>query len=268
MEDVTKIKSEIEEVINEFKDNHLQYKIDGQQIIGTRERQEDAFICLPTKMNIFACLADGIGGLQRGDMASLIACRSLLKQRFINSFDPQFLIDGFQSADRRVNKYIKQNQLKGSGCTLIGVWIENNQFYFCSIGDSLLYLYRQGKLQQINRRHNYKLYLDDLLYNKQISQYDYQINLNKKDVVISYIGKGDISLIDFNKEPIQLKSGDVILMFSDGVAGTVSNEEIQSIIMKNNNPATINTSIINLIKMRKKETQDNASIVTILKNKD
>ncbi len=266
--DVTKIKEDIENQINRIKDNYVEYKIEGQQIIGARERQEDTFICLPTKDNIFACLADGIGGLDRGDMASAISCQYLLKQRFINSFEHQFLIDGFQLADREVCRFANENQLNGSGCTLIGIWIIENQFYFCSIGDSLLYLYRQGKLQQLNRRHNYKLYLDDLLLNDQISNHDYQRNLNKKDVVISYIGKGNISLIDYNKEAICLKKDDVILMCSDGVTGTVSPDEIQKIISKNQNPSTINTSIINLIKIRKKPTQDNASIITILKMKE
>lgn len=269
MSSVEKILKDISETITKNQEENKDYKIDGMQYIGSRENQEDTIAYLKKKDQVFGCLADGIGGLEFGEIASALSCNTLLKTFLsVGNYDHDFLISGFQEADRRVTSYIKKNKLKGSGCTLIGVFIYKNELRFCSIGDSSIFLYRNGTLERMNRQHNYKLYLDDLLLKKQISDIDYQANLNKKDVVISYIGKNNISLIDFNKEAYALKPDDLILMCSDGILSAVSQEEIQSIIQHNSNPATINTSIINLVKMKKKNKQDNSSIITIYKRKD
>lgn len=265
--DVNKILDEINKEIVQYVDKKSSvYKIDGVQYIGTRKKQEDTIVYFQNYENLFACLADGIGGLEYGEIASAIACRELLgKCLKALSGDGGFLVNGFQDADRKVNAFIDNNNLRGSGCTLIGVWIDKHRLFFCSIGDSLLYLYRNGELKQLNRRHNYKLYLDDLLLSNKISNSDYQANLNKKDIVISYIGKGNISLIDFNKEGMLLEHGDVILICSDGVFNALDEADIKNIIDRNKNPATINSSIINLLRMKKKPKQDNTSIISIYK---
>lgn len=268
--DVNKILASIDNRLKEV-DQSTQciYKIDGKQYIGTRKNQEDTIVYFQSGEQAFGCLADGIGGLDFGEVASALACQTLL-EKCLKSYavDDCFLVNGFQEADRNVVKFVEQEGLKGSGCTLIGVWVDKHRMFFCSIGDSLLYLYRDDKLIQLNRRHNYKLYLDDLLYSNKISNQDYQNNLNKKDIVISYIGKGNISLIDFNREGMLLEKGDVILMCSDGVLSTITESDIAGIIKKNKNPATINTSIINFVRMKKNPKQDNTSIVTIYKEGD
>lgn len=268
--DANNILNEIKSYIYEFNEKkNMFYKIDGKQFIGSRKKQQDTITYFQTEEDIFSSLSDGIGGLECGEIASAIACRELVK-KCTQSYEVNetSLVNGFQEADRKVCSFVKENNLSGSGCTLISVWIKQHRLYFCSIGDSLLYLYRNGKLKQLNRRHNYKLYLDELLYSNKISNYDYQNNLNKQNVVISYIGKGTINLIDFNKDGMLLENGDVILMCSDGIFDALEEKDIKMIIDKNKNPATINSSIINLVKLKKNPKQDNVSVITIYKEGD
>lgn len=263
--DANKILEEIDNYLKQFPSiTNSKYKVDGIQYIGTRDIQEDTIVYFKTEQNVFACLADGIGGLEHGEIASALACKTILNKCLKNTMKEKlFLVNSFYEANQAVVDFVEENALSGSGCTLIGIWISSNRLSFCSIGDSLLYLYRDEKLIQLNRRHNYKLYLDNLLYLKKINNTDYQVNLSKKDVVISYIGKGEIDLIDFNKEGMLLKKGDVILMCSDGVLSAINEQEIEKIIGRNQNPATINSSIINLVRMKRNTKQDNTSIVTI-----
>lgn len=242
------------------------YKVDSVQYIGTRENQEDTIVTLTQDNRILACLADGIGGLEYGEIASALSCKTVLENYLTaEKIDSNFLLNVFNQADRNVLDFVKKEHLKGSGCTLITVCINNNEMYYCSIGDSSLFLYRDKKIKRINRQHNYKLYLDDLLFNQKISNFDYQNNLNKKDVVISYIGKGDISLIDYNKESFLLKPGDVIVICSDGVFNAIDEDLLLKVVNKNQNPATINTSVMNLIKIKRNVKQDNSSILSIYK---
>ena len=257
---------EMKKLIEQNSQDNIEYKVDGIQYIGTREDQEDTILTLTQTDQILTCLADGIGGLEFGEIASALSCQTILKSYLTaGKIDSDFLLNAFNQADRNVQSFTKKENLKGSGCTLITVCIIKNEMFYCSIGDSSLFLYRDRKLKRINRQHNYKLYLDDLLFNQKISNFDYQNNLNKKDVVISYIGKGDISLIDYNKEAFLLKPGDVIIMCSDGVFNALDENILLEVVNKNQNPATINTSVMNLIKIKRNIKQDNSSIVSIYK---
>ncbi len=260
---------DIENTINSLnKEKNKCFKIDGNQYIGLRENQEDTIAYYQQYDEIFASLSDGIGGLEDGEVASALSCKVMLENCINADFINQdSLVHYFNQADQTVRKYVDDNQLMGSGCTLVSVFIKNNEMFFCSVGDSFLYLYRDGELKQLNRRHNYKLYLDELLSSCQINNDDYQANLDKKNVVISYIGKGNLNLLDFNQKEISLKKNDVIILLSDGVFNAINEDELIMIIKKNNNPATINTSIMNLIKMRKIQKQDNVSIISILNEK-
>lgn len=263
---VNNILEKLKETIQKNQEDNDAYKIDGIQYIGTRENQEDTIAFLSQKNGVFACLGDGIGGLDYGEMASALSCQTLLNNYLIaEKIDSDFLLNAYNQADREVLNFVKKNSLKGSGCTLITACIQKNELYFCSIGDSSVFLYRKGKLQKINRQHNYKLYLDDLLMNDKISHFDYQNNLDKKDVVISYIGKGDTSLIDYNKKGFLLKPGDVIVICSDGIFNAIDEDTLLEVIKKNPNPSTINTSVMNLIKIKRNKRQDNSSIISIYK---
>ena len=266
MLDQKEIIDEIKTLIEQNSQNNSEYKVDGIQYIGTRENQEDTIVTFTQKEQIMICLADGIGGLEYGEIASSLACKTIL-QNYITAekIDSSFLLNAYNQADRNVLDFVKQYQLKGSGCTLITVCINKNEMYYCSIGDSSLFMYRDHKIKRINRQHNYKLYLDDLLEHQKISNFDYQNNLNKKDVVISYIGKGDISLIDYNRDAFKLKPGDVIIACSDGVFNAIDENMLLAVVNKNQNPATINTSVMNLIKIKRNIKQDNSSIISIYK---
>ena len=257
---------EMANIIDQNSQNNSEYKVEGVQYIGTREDQEDTILTLTQTDQILTCLADGIGGLEFGEIASALSCKTVLESYLMaEKIDSDFLLDAYNKADRNVQDFAKKKNLKGSGCTLVTVCINKNEMFYCSIGDSSLFLYRDKKIKRINRQHNYKLYLDDLLSKQQISDFDYQNNLNKKDVVISYIGKGDISLIDYNKEAFLLKPGDVIIMCSDGVFNAMDENMLLEVVNKNPNPASINTSVMNLIKIKRNIKQDNSSIISIYK---
>ena len=268
MEDREKILQKINDLTNEYNENNDYYKISTIQYLGTRENQEDTVSYITQKENVFACLADGIGGLEFGEIASGLSVLTLLKH-FItySSINNQFLVSAMQDADRRVMQFIEDNHLSGSGCTTIGIFINKNDLFFSSVGDSSVFLFRNNQLQLLNRHHNYKLYLDEMLQKERISIKDYRVNLNKKDVVISYIGKGELRLLDFNKQGFKLKEGDILLICSDGLLSALSNELIIEVIKKNKNPTTITTSLMNLVRMKRREKQDNTSIITILKER-
>ena len=56
----------------------------------------------------------------------------------------------------------------------------------------------------------------------------------KGEALISYLGIGNLSLIDYSKAPLPLHSEDVIVLMSDGVYRLLPDEEIKRVIMNFN----------------------------------
>lgn len=264
--DAMLIKENIELLKNKVKENNSSYKYDCVQIQGSRDEQQDTICVIERKNEILAILADGIGGMEKGDLASSLSVQEVVNTYLNSEGEKKFLLDGFENADDRIQKLKKEYSIN-SGTTLLSAHLKTDSFDMCCIGDSYLYLCQNNKLIQINRLHNYEFLLNQLLKEEKITKDDYKYNLSKKNMLISYIGKGDLSIIDYNKEPLNLNVGDVIILCSDGLLSAVSKEEILKIIKKNKNPSTINRTLMNSIYLKKDEYQDNTSIITITKVK-
>jgi protein phosphatase len=116
-----------------------------------------------------------------------------------------------------------------SGTTLSAAVVEGNRLYWASVGDSRVYILRRDEIVQVTRDHNYMLRLKDEVSKGIIT--DEEANANpKKEALISYIGAGNIELIDSNKDPFILENGDIVLMCSDGLTKSLSDEDIARII--------------------------------------
>ena len=125
----------------------------GMSKIGlVRQRNEDRFfidgpVCAVT---------DGMGGYKGGEIASTYAVdeieRSLQKANF---FDEQILCDAIRQANASiVNRVKEEKSLTGMGTTAVVVAIQDNILYWASVGDSRLYVMKQGILQQITTDHS------------------------------------------------------------------------------------------------------------------
>ncbi len=121
---------------------------------------------------IFAIVADGMGGLYNGGEISALVTMSMM-QTFDQIPRPgdarQELLSMLNQANDEVNARLSGGGQGKSGSTVVAVILRDTQLYWIAVGDSHIYLYRNGALMQINRDHVYSVDLDEMAARGEIS---------------------------------------------------------------------------------------------------
>ena len=239
---------------------------------GNREYQQDAVFVSPTKKlaankrtRLLGLVCDGMGGMADGGRASSTALQMISHafERIENEEDvnlPLFFRQGILATDRTIHEFPKENG-RGSGTTMVAVIIEDDHFYWASVGDSRIYLLRGGRLQMLTRDHNYDLRLKQMIQEGSLTMEEYA-GKRQKEALISFLGIGDISLMDISPGAIPLYVGDTILLCSDGVTKTLSDEQIRQILTSDR--ISIEDSAKQLVDVAihgNTRSQDNTSVV-------
>ena len=251
------------------KENALHIEIGQSSIIGTRSYQQDAlFVAKYENGMTLAVICDGMGGLNGGELASNTAVKMLVNDfKSVNDFSevPIFLEREVVRLDECVADLEDEyGNALGGGCALVCVVTKGNGMYFISAGDSRIYIVRDNDIQAINRDHNFRLQLDTMLRNGQITEKEYEMQENQAEALISYLGMGNISLTDSNTEPFYLEENDLILLCSDGLYKRLSNEQILDIVLDNQNSMQVIAERLNKVVMQlTQRNQDNTSVILL-----
>lgn len=207
---------------------------------GNRKYQQDAAFISPSKIlasnkktRVMALVCDGMGGMADGGKASQTAI-----QMMVQGFDkiekvpevniPEFFRGGILAIDRTIHNFPTENG-KGSGTTMVACIAEDNHLYWASVGDSRIYYIRGNQMQQITRDHNYWLKLMEMVSAGQLTMEEARAK-KQKEALISFLGIGNIRLMDFNVTPIEMEYGDVVMLCSDGITKTLPDDQIKMII--------------------------------------
>ncbi len=233
--------------------------------IGSRKRQEDrcGFVTGADGKHLFAVLSDGMGGLNdSSDVSELIL--NMLLERFDESIDWSDinLFDAVSDVNTKVNEMLGQDGIYKSGATLVAVHITPEGFQWIAVGDSKICIIRNNTLICLNEPHNYmNVLLNDVLD----GNLTIEGALGDQDVekLTSFIGMGKLAYIDYSRQIIPLKQGDVILLMSDGVFGSVPDEKIVTVFKKSKELAMAADKLEKAVLKKKRKNQDNFSAVCI-----
>ena len=237
-----KMKKSYKENTSVYDDNTV-FSMAILSVIGDREEQQDCFgYSLQAEEGIVA-ICDGMVGHAGGQKASNTAIAHLIGNYDSKypALDPEaFLMDETKVIDGEIHSLRSDSgEELHAGTTLVCVLIRGKLLYWMSVGDSRLYLFRCGELVQVTQDHIYQIVLDGRLESGEISQLEYDREEGRGEALISYLGIGDLQLTDNNTIPFVLKTGDKLLLMSDGLYKAVPDSEIKTILenFKNNSDA-------------------------------
>ncbi len=245
-----------------------------RSVLGNREYQQDALfvsgsrkLAANKKTRILAVVCDGMGGMADGGRASRKAIDMMVQgfqkvEKAPGLNIPRFFQEGIYAIDQAIASFPKEGT-KGSGTTMVACIAEDNRLYWASVGDSRLYIIRGTQIKQVTRDHNYWLRLKEMRAAGKITDKEL-MEARHKEALISYLGMGNISLMDINTVPFEMQLGDVIMLCSDGITKVLSDEHIKQIITTEDlKPEERAESLIETAIHANTHSQDNTSVVLI-----
>jgi PPM family protein phosphatase len=214
---------------------------------------------------ILAVVADGMGGMSQGEVASKLAVQIVLEEPLTPNIKTpeqrhQWLISLFHKVNESVASHVKDG-----GTTLSVILAINEQLMIAHVGDSRIYLLRQGEIHQLSEDHSL---IGILLASGQITA-DESINHPDRNVLTKFIGaKQRLSdgyvqdLRRTNSElSMQLQNEDILLLCSDGVWDLVSQNELEEIFANHQNlQLAVDQTIIQVLE---RGASDNATILAL-----
>lgn len=226
------------------------------QMIGGRARQEDDFAILDlgdeTTERLVLVVADGMGGHPRAADAARLAIvwfYESLKTNRVQLFSR--LVPAVEHANAQIClEGTRDPSLKGAGCTLVAAAIEDTALFWISVGDSLLYLFRRGKIRLLNSRHV-----------ETINTGTGQVR-NRIQVLRSALRGRDLELIDCPAQLLQLCAGDLIVVASDGL-DCVPERKLASILRRcaARSPTEIVDHLLRAVRSKPVAEQDNTTVI-------
>jgi serine/threonine protein phosphatase PrpC len=194
--------------------------------IGTvRQRNEDAVLDR-AEIGLWA-VADGAGGHERGDYASACIVEALAAIDAAYSGDR--LVQEVRASLSRVNNELRAKAtVLGPNAlictTVVTLLIDAGQARVLWAGDSRLYLMRAGRLGQLTRDQSY---VQDLVDRGEITREE-AAGHPLSNIVTNLVGGSDELIFEERHE--RLETGDILLLCSDGLSGSVTDAEIAEVL--------------------------------------
>jgi protein phosphatase len=216
-------------------------EVSNQSDIGClRQNNEDSFgywepeddQLFPRKGRL-AVVADGMGGYEGGQEASRLAVETLIAvYRDFGGNDPQqALIEGLQTAHEQIRRYsFAHPELRGMGTTCTAAAIvkarngdaQHDELYYVHVGDTRLYLIRDGQITRVTRDHSYvgRLVEAGMISAEQAEHHP------QRNILTAALGTNPDLIMDSPSQPEPLRPEDVLVICTDGLWGQMRDSEI------------------------------------------
>ncbi|MFC4253609.1 Stp1/IreP family PP2C-type Ser/Thr phosphatase [Sinimarinibacterium flocculans] len=215
-------------------------------------------------------LADGMGGYNAGEIASGISVTTvldLMRRQWPelrhgeidadsgHSVETLALREAVEQAHRTIHSVAQsQPQCAGMGTTIVACLLHDDRLSIAYVGDSRLYRFRNGRLEQITRDHSL---VEELIARGHYSREDAS-RLVRKNIVTRALGVESDVGVDLIEETAEI--GDVILLCSDGLTDMVDDNQIG--LTLDRHAATLDHAALELVTLANAAGgKDNVSVV-------
>jgi PPM family protein phosphatase len=247
----------------------------------TGKNNEDRYAITSFQLNeedptpvLFAVVADGIGGHRAGEVAAELAVDHI--SQYVAESDahrPKKILERaiHEASEAIADHAASADEQKGMGATCACVWVIGDKLFTATVGDSRIYLLREGRIQQLTTDHTW---VQEAIEKKILTPEEAREHPNVH-VIRRYLGSPDPPEVDFRlrlydseadalaegNQGTQIRPGDVLLICSDGLTDLVWNDEIAEVIRSKNNPKAATQQLIETANQR--GGHDNITVVLI-----
>lgn len=191
-----------------------------------RVNNEDSYLIDDSGGKKLFIVADGMGGHNAGEVASLEACRKI--DAYIRSHegsDDVLLEEAVKKANREIFNHASQNEaMRGMGTTVDACVLSGSEITVAHVGDSRVYIVSKGALRKITKDHSV---VGMMLDAGSITEEEAK-NHPQRHYITRAVGTSYGIDVDIIKETIA--EDEFVLMCSDGLTDMVSEEDILSIV--------------------------------------
>lgn len=213
-----------------------------------RTNNEDNFLADPARG--LAVVADGMGGHAAGEVASKITVDTISESlKAPDSIWPfgrarrrhARIVAAIGLANRRVREAAAQDgALAGMGTTVVVLWVRGRNAHVAHVGDSRLYRYRQGGLEQLTQDHSWP-----------------SEDGGMRNVLTRAVGAEDN--VDIDHRVLDVAAGDIFLLCSDGLTRPVGDDRIVATLREVKTGEEASQRLIDLAK--ENGAPDNVTVV-------
>jgi serine/threonine protein phosphatase PrpC len=239
----------------------------ARQIVGTRERQEDDYAALDLsdggRQRLLFVVADGMGGHQGAAAVTQLAVRRFCeiardREGALRERLPQALTS---ANDAIARAGILDPPLQGAGCAFLAAAVDEGVLSWTSVGDCSLLLFRKGKLQRLNADHSMRPVLAEMIAAGRLSAKTAALDPRRHSLRSALTGQ-EIPLIDHSQAPLPLRSGDAVILASDGLE-TLSSQTVAKILRRQTGtgPARTVEGLLDALQSARASSQDNATLI-------
>ena len=191
-----------------------------------RKNNQDALV-VDEGLKLFG-VADGMGGHNGGETASAGARDGLIAALKDKEPSLDALRDGITLVNADLfRQQAEEESLSGMGTTLSVIWMSEHFVYLGHVGDSRIYRFREGKLEQMTDDHSL---VGELMRAGYLTPEQAENHPNK-NVILRAVGTE--SGIDIDLAVEERKAGDLWLLCSDGLHGMVKDDKLEAILSVN-----------------------------------
>lgn len=214
---------------------------------------------------VFA-VADGMGGHNKGEIASKIAVESLFKSLVeeLGIMEEPNMVKIKEKLDKAYSfsngqvyrSSMEEKEFSGMGTTLTTLVIHENQAIIANVGDSRCYHVQNGNIYRITKDNSL---IQELLEAGAINEEEAKVH-PRRNVITRAIGTDPKVKVDFYRE--SLDQGDYMLLVSDGVTAYLQDQEIKYIVEAKKIPKEICDELV--LKANERGGKDNISAICVL----
>jgi protein phosphatase len=220
--------------------HRIHFIASGRTDVGRKRPHNEDSIAVDESIGLFA-VADGMGGHAAGEVASRTAVETLHEFIAYTIADRDFtwpfgqdqrygvseniLLTGVQLANRKICQMATENRdYSGMGTTLAVLYAAEDKLHICHVGDSRVYRFHEGALEQITMDHSW---VNEQLQRNIITE-DEARNHRWRNVITRALGNRPELEVDLKS--LEALPGDLFALCSDGLTGMLRDEEITNIL--------------------------------------